>query len=651
MTAGRARGAAAAPRGELEERVQLQSQLLEAVGQALVATDPEGRVTFWNRAAERLYGWSREEALGRPLIGLTVPEEAQDQAAEILARSRAGESWTGELVVQRRDGMRFPALITSSPILGASGEAIGVVGVFRDISERRGIEVALQRRTRELAVRVQELRESEARFRAIFAGAGIGVAVADAEGRLVEANRSLLELLGYRPDELRGRRFTEITYPEDLEPELERFAEMTRGERDGYQMEKRYVRRDGSLVWGRLTVSAIRADPGQPAEYLVGMVEDITTRKRAEEALRESERRYRSLVDLSPDGVFVYRNGTIVFANDAGAQLVGRESASEVVGRAMTDFVHPETRHQIEARVRERRGGGEVRQLIDSYLRPDGTRMFFEVSSAPIDYEGQPGRLVVVRDATRRVGMEKQLRRSREELRQLATRLQSVREEEQARIAREIHDELGQMLTALKLDVSWLRRRMAEIGCEKWEGPIEARVTEMGGLLDQTLDSVRRLALELRPVVLDDLGLEAAVEWQVEEFARRTGVPADCDCDLAGARPEAQQATALYRILQEALTNVARHAAARRVRVTLTPVDGNLRLEVADDGGGLPVAGVEEAPSLGLLSMRERARASGGSLVIDSAPGGGTRVIAEIPVKPPRQHARRTRRDANPDRR
>ena len=229
--------------------------------------------------------------------------------------------------------------------------------------------------------------------------------------------------------------------------------------------------------------------------------------------------------------------------------------------------------------------------------------------------------------------IEGELRRSRQELRRLAAHLQSVREEEQARIGRELHDELGQSLTALKLDLSWVRRRLAEERRWPAAAPIAEKLRSMAELADHTLSSMRRLALELRPAVLDDLGLEAAVEWQVEEFRRRTGIPCHLACELAGCRPDEDVSTTIYRVLQESLTNVARHAEASEVKVSLHSDRLGMRLEVADDGRGIDMGRVRETSSLGLLTMYERARACGGKLDLVSRPDHGTRVVLETPLE------------------
>ncbi|MBI2951669.1 sensor histidine kinase, partial [bacterium] len=234
--------------------------------------------------------------------------------------------------------------------------------------------------------------------------------------------------------------------------------------------------------------------------------------------------------------------------------------------------------------------------------------------------------LSTVSEVIERKRVSERLGRSQGQLRHLSVRLQSIREEERARIAREVHDELGQALTALKMDLTWMSNRLA-----KDQTSLRERAGSMKQLIDTTIQTVRRISTELRPGVLDDLGLTAAVEWQAQEFQGRTGIR----CALT-VRPEEipldpARATAVFRIFQEILTNVARHADATRVEIFLRERDGHVTLEVTDNGRGITQDQVSSSRSLGLIGMRERALAWSGEVEISG--GRGTRVMVRIPVE------------------
>lgn len=235
----------------------------------------------------------------------------------------------------------------------------------------------------------------------------------------------------------------------------------------------------------------------------------------------------------------------------------------------------------------------------------------------------------LVREIAEHELAEQRLRESEDKLRALAAHLQSVREEEQIRIAREIHDELGQTLTGLKMDLTWLTGRLAPD-----QKPLVEKVDSMFGLIDDTIRSVRKIASGLRPEVLDEVGLAAAIGWQAREFQQRTGIRCNVEVPPDSDGLDAGRSTAAFRIFQEVLTNVARHANASRVEVCMRMEAGRLRLEVWDNGKGIPAAKVSSPGSLGLLGMRERVLPFDGRIEIHGAPGKGTQVSVSIPLGP-----------------
>jgi len=238
-------------------------------------------------------------------------------------------------------------------------------------------------------------------------------------------------------------------------------------------------------------------------------------------------------------------------------------------------------------------------------------------------------------DMAERKRAEAALQRSYEELRALSARLRAVREEESARMARAVHDEVGQLLTALRLDVAWLEQHLEPssggASSRTARKEVSGKLQSMAVLLDAAVEEVQRIAAELRPIVLDELGLEAAIEGYVEEFQSRTGISCRLQTSLGGATLDSDRSTALFRILQEALTNVARHAGATAVDVRLAAEADRLVLSVTDNGRGVPQDKVADSRSLGLLGMRERARSLGGDLGVRRNPGGGTTVEASLP--------------------
>jgi len=265
--------------------------------------------------------------------------------------------------------------------------------------------------------------------------------------------------------------------------------------------------------------------------------------------------------------------------------------------------------------LRVRRPDGELR-IIEA-----AAEVFVDARGGPIQFAG------VCQDVTERRRAEEAQKRSRAKLRDLANDLETVRERERTRIARELHDELGQALTAMRLELAWLESRVAGS-----PPAVRHKLEALGRLVETTNEALQRIAMELRPRVLDELGLTAAMHWQAEEFERRTGLIVRLRTDPAEVRLDPELATAVFRTLQEALTNVTRHAAARSVMVRFRLGSSRLTLAVRDDGKGIDSAYVTAPRSMGLLGMHERAAAWGGTVTVRGQPGRGTMVELRIPL-------------------
>jgi signal transduction histidine kinase len=262
------------------------------------------------------------------------------------------------------------------------------------------------------------------------------------------------------------------------------------------------------------------------------------------------------------------------------------------------------------------------------HKKKNGEIIKVEIITHDIFYEGHNVRLILANDIDEKIKAEERLQESYRQIRQLATHLQNIREEERTKIAREIHDELGQQLTGLKMYVSWLNKKMMP-----QETEIKEKFQNTMELIEDTIKSVRKISTELRPSMLDDLGLLAAMEWQSNEFEKRFGITTTF-IDLTGNKPIAAKfTTGLFRIFQESLTNVARHADAKKIISSLVFDDKQLQLTITDDGKGFVVNDIGSKKTLGLFGMRERTMEMGGNYEIKSDPGLGTTVFITIPLQ------------------
>jgi PAS domain S-box-containing protein len=350
--------------------------------------------------------------------------------------------------------------------------------------------------------------------------------------------------------------------------------------------------------------------------------------------LVESERLYRSTFDAAPVGIaHVDLDGQWLRVNQRLCDLLGY-SREELQGIAVHGLLQSEQQPGEAESFRRMAAGTLDRHVVDEkrYRRQDGSFVLARVNmSVHRDAEGQPQHFIsVIEDITEMKRAEQELRASSEQLRNLAAHLLSVREDERARISREVHDELGQSLTAVKMDLAWLEGRLP-----RRNGQMLKRIRSTRQLADSMIQSIRRISTELRPAVLD-LGLAAAVEWQVQEFQARSGI--QCTVRLLTREVVASNAsTAMFRIFQETLTNVARHANATRAEVVLQRQRDGLVLLIRDNGRGFDQADPSPSKSLGLLGMRERAAILGGRVNVISALGKGTTVTAWIPLPSPEE--------------
>lgn len=343
---------------------------------------------------------------------------------------------------------------------------------------------------------------------------------------------------------------------------------------------------------------------------------------------------HRAILSNIPDQAWLKdTESRYVLVNEAFIEACGR-AEKDIIGRTPDEVWSPELGRVYLDTDRAVLEDGKRRRYEEKRPGPQGKLLWFDTVKMPV--RGADGSIVgtvgISRDITDFKRTETELRDSRSQLRQLSTWLQSVRENERARISRELHDELGQLLSGLRLGLNYLETQARALTF----GQID-HIRMLKDLVDTTMDAVHRIASDLRPPVLDELGLHAALEWLTESFTQRNGLP----CDLRLNMPEAllgeldtERSTAIFRIVQESLTNASRHGKASRVVVELDAHDDHCHLAIADDGCGMDTSRASNGRRLGLLGMRERALALGGQLDVTSRPGHGTRVSARIPLRP-----------------
>jgi PAS domain S-box-containing protein len=778
-------------RKRAEEGLALFRTLLDNVQDSIEVIDPHtGRFIDGNEKAASNLGYTRTE-----LLSLTVPDidplVTKPVFLERIQRLReTGGTLTFDSVHRRKDGTTFPVEVSAQAI--RYGKEY-VVAIVRDITERKRAE--------------ESLRESERRFRTIFDQAPLGMAVMNStSGQFRRINRKFCEIVGYQHKEMLARTFQDITHPDDLQADLDNMTRLMEGRIHNFQMEKRYIRKDGAVVWVNLMCVPLWWDDETEGRFHIAMVKDITERKQAEEAQRrllaevaQSRNHFEAIFRSTPSAISIttLKDGRFLEVNESAARLTGY-SREELLGRTSVElglWVDPDERPDFVRKLVEkgqllnwerqvRTKQGEIRDAVFCFERiqvdaepclisiayditerkraeaalrersrqqtieaelsllavtapnlpyllnaaiklvadvlgtehcavlqllPNGKELLLQagqgwkeglvghatmstgftslagyalLSNVPVVVEDfltetrfkihpllrdhgivsgmsfiihgkdepwgalgayTPKRRSFSRDdvdffrtvcnilatAIERMQTEDVLRSANQTLRTLSRQLLQVQEEDRRMIARDLHDEIGQSLTAIKLNVERAQRTSDRAA----RGRI---MTDCVQITDGVLNQVRNLSLDLHPSILDDLGLSYALKWYADRQAERAGLNVEVTADPSGPRLPQDVEIVCFRIAQEALTNVVRHAQASRASIILKRLAKRVELRIQDDGVGFDVRTVQSpmgsGTSIGLTGMRERARLVGGEVHVRSVPRKGTEVTAIVPL-------------------
>ncbi|CAN5143192.1 MAG: PAS domain S-box protein [Thermoleophilaceae bacterium] len=576
--------------------------LLDLVPDPTVVVDRDLRVVAASRAAGLLLDRRHSDLAGLSLDDF-LPGGVLDPEAK--------------LDVRRPDGSELPVEISVRVIEVDSGPVLMVA--IRDVTERRG--------------RAAALREAGERFKRLFEDGPVAMALVGDDLVLAEVNAAFCKLTGYSAEELSGLTFNDISHPDDRDVGLRLVRGTFTGEIPAFKLDKRYLKKDGEVVWVEVSVSSIRDEEGRPIKTL-GVMQDITERRlaltHAHEELDRLARERDRILEFAGEGIYhVDEDGRITFANPAAAKMLGwpleallGKPAHELLHHTHADGSHF-SRYDCPIHGPSERA---VRHATDDvFWRRDGRSFAVHYTSAPVSEPGVAGAVVVFTDVSEQVAMQAALHDAR--ARAARERLKAA-EAERARWARELHDETLQGLAALHVQLASRVRT----------GTVDEMVVQMREAQEQIeseMDKLRGLIADLRPAALDELGLEASVQDLAERTQVVYGIEVDTRLELHDTEGAPQRLapdveTAAYRIAQESLSNAARHAGASRVFVEVAQRDGKLRICVTDDGGGFDPGG--ESSGFGLRGMRERVDLLAGELEIGSQPGSGTKVTALLPV-------------------
>lgn len=475
------------------------------------------------------------------------------------------------------------------------------------------------------------LKRSEEKYRALVENAFSMILIMDTQGTITFCNDFAQRFFGFSLEELIGKNVVGTIVPEyestgrNLRWLIDDIA---RNPECYLNNVNENIRKNGELVWVAWTNRPVYSEDGETIEILC-IGNDITERKLAEEMQTKSEAKYRALFECSSDAIFLLKDNRCIDCNSQSERMFGY-GRNAMIGCATAKFsppFQPDGRRSAEKAQEtvSKALTGEQQVFEWVFERRDGTLFNTEITLTVVYLGDETLVQCIVRDITDRKHAEDELEISRRRLRSLASHLISVREDEKCSIARELHDELGQVLTALNMDLKWLGGKL-----KKSRSELSSKTDQMAGLVMQTIRTVKRIQGELRPTLLDNLGLIAAMEWQVKEFQERTKM------DVSFFHPheietDGNRAIALFRIFQEAQTNVAKHAKATRMIIDLSETQDYLLLTVTDDGRGIRAEDHNKPNSFGLLGIKERVSSLQGQFSIFSKDGVGTTLDVRIP--------------------
>ena len=598
-------------RKKTEERYR---QVVENADEAILVIQ-DGWVKFCNPKSVEISGYGEKEQMGRPFIEFMDPDH-RDLIMKNYTRRVAGKPSPEryEITFIHKDGRPRFLLLNTRLITWDDRPASLVFAT--DITEKKLVQEAL--------------RESEGRYRTLFEATEEGVFIISEAGRVIDINQACRKLFGFKKtDDLNGYYASDFYVSQE---HRRAFVKAIHQKGFVHTFEATYRRFNGTSFQGVVSATLQRDDQGRP--LFMGIIRDMTERRKAEGALRESELKYRSLIETTDTGfVILDERGKVVDANPNYVRLTGNRRLQDILGRGVEEWTEENERAKNRSAVRECLRRGFIRGLEINYRDSRGRRTPVEIDATVVkDSEGR--RIFsLVRDITQRKETERALKASRGELRSLSEHLQTILEKEKKEISRRIHDDLGQQLTALKMDVFWLTQRLSPD-----QPALSEKTKAMSRLIDGTIHTIQKISRELRPPLLEHLGLTATLEWQLKDFQNRTGLKGSLTIIPRQLTLDPEDSTLIFRLVQEMLTNIIRHSQAQAVRITLKKMENLVRLLVSDDGLGITPDRINDPHSLGLIGLRERVYARGGTIKIRGIPQGGTKIAVEIPLNRREKH-------------
>ena len=600
----------------LRESKEQYRVLVDNAPEALVVLDMNtGKFINVSQSALELFKMTMEELSQKSVLDISAEIQADGRHSSEAAMEKLQEAIGGgkphfEWLHIDSTGKTIPCEVWLVRI--PSENRVLIRGSIIDITERKKAE--------------EEIRTLEETRRLIMDSALDAIVGMDTEGKIIIWTPRAEQLFGWREEQVMGKLVADIIVPEELRAAhlqgLKRYLQTNTPVILNKLIEVTAIDRTGRRFPIELTVVPIRAED---SVFFCSFIRDITERHEARIQIEKSRKLSDDIIQTLPGLFYLFnRQGKYIRWNKRKETITGY-SHDEIAAMHPLEFFS-EDKEKVKQHIADCFEHGET--VVEAELvTKEGIHIPFYFTGLLVEYEGQECLLCTGIDISDRKQAEVLLRESSERLRELSAHLQTVREEERIRISREIHDELGQQLTVLKMDISWLKRKIPAD-----DPKVEQKMNDLMKVIDHTVKTVRKISSDLRPSLLDDLGLAAALEWHSQEFEKRSGIQTTFVAAIPEMEIEPATATAMFRIFQETLTNVARHADASVIEATLVQEDEKLVMRIRDNGKGFSKNDINNKRTLGILGMQERAAIIEGEYRIESSPGEGTVVEVKVPI-------------------
>ncbi len=575
---------------------------------------------WWSEGFNELFGHTADEIQkgADSWINRIHPQDLDFVMTGIKGVIDGGkEFWFDEYRFRKKDNTYAYVFDRGYVIRDSDGKPYRMIGSMIDITYRKKME--------------EDLKASEEKYRSIYENSPSIIVVIDKEYSVISTNRTNVN---FPAEDIIGRSVLDLSASEDT-PALKKAYEYSfRTSKPTTYTSRSFDNNHNIAFYDVMVAPQIK---NGKVEFLTLIATDITEKVKSEAALIESRARLKALVDSAMDAILSLNSKKEIVLFNEAAEKMFKYSFDEVNNKGL-NILFPEKYYEqhyemfyVNTDGNQSNGVGGNLGILTG-LRSDGTEFPIEASISQINVNGETYYTAIFRDVTDRMEYENTINTSNEKLHALAAHLQTIREEERTLIAREIHDQLGQELTALKMDISFLSKKIEKSKTTPdWDG-IQEGLKSMSEIADHTINSVRRIATELRPDILDKLGLKEAIEWHAEEFEKRSGIKCDVNMNVSELNLSPILNTTIYRIVQESLTNVARHSKANKADVVIKVNGEKVYLSIKDNGRGIMESEIENTKSLGLVGIKERAYTVNGLFEINGEKNKGTEIKITFPI-------------------